>query len=80
MTAISLTPMQAEEVTVKTLMDIHQDMLEELQHYDEKHNLELEDYYELIESVISIEVIMKELLREEEYITWKYLYGLDRTY
>jgi len=80
MTAISLTPMQAEEVTVKTLMDIHQDMLEELQHYDEENGLELEDYYELIESVISIEVIMKELLREEEYITWKYLYGLDRTY
>lgn len=80
MTAINLTPMQAEEVTVKTLMDIHQDMLEELQHYDEENGLELEDYYELIESVISIEVIMKELLREEEYITWKYLYGLDRTY
>jgi hypothetical protein len=80
MTDISLTPMQAEEVTVKTLMDIHQDMLEELQHYDEENGLELEDYYELIESVISIEVIMKELLREEEYITWKYLYGLDRTY
>jgi len=72
--------MQAEKVTVKTLMDIHQDMIEELQHYDKENGLELEDYHRLIKSVISIEVIMRELLREEEYIIWKCLYGIDRTY
>jgi len=80
MTTIDLTPAQTEEVTAMCLLDMHQDMLEELRHHDVEPNLEMEDYYELIESVISIEVIMKELLREDEYVAWKYVYGLDRTY
>tara|TARA_B110000879_G_C10781154_1_gene359036 strand:+ start:334 stop:579 length:246 start_codon:yes stop_codon:yes gene_type:complete len=76
----SITHKQAERITADHLKEIHFEMIEELQRNNEERSLTHTEHYSMIETVISIEVIMKELVFPDQYMEWKLAHGLDLAY
>ena len=76
----SITHKQAERITADHLKEIHFEMIEELQRDKEERSLTNEELYSMLENVISIEVIMKELVFPDQYMEWKLAHGLDLAY
>ena len=72
-----LTDGQKEEITVKFLEQLHSDLSSELRAHDLDPYLDQRDLIDVTRSAVAIEIIMKDLLFEEDYLKWKVRHGIE---
>jgi|TARA_R110000803_G_scaffold178934_1_gene241374 hypothetical protein len=77
MTTIKLSMGEAEQVTVSYLEQLHHDLKSELEEHEREPYLEQLDAIDITRSVIAIEIIMKDLLFDEDYLLWKMRHGVE---
>ena len=74
---LKLDAVQVEQVGVTCLDRLHSDLKLELVQHDAEPYLDTEDYAIMLRTVVSIEVIMKELMQEDIYFIWKLENGIN---
>ncbi len=74
---IKLNEVQVEQVGVTCLDQLHADIKAELVQHEIESYLDAEDYVAMLRTVVSIEVIMKELMHPDIYFMWKLENGVN---
>jgi len=74
---LKLDAVQVEQVGVTCLDQLHFDLKLELLQHEAEPYLDDEDYVAMLRTVVSIEVIMKELMHEDMYFIWKLENGVN---
>lgn len=74
---LKLNEGQVEQVGVTCLDQLHSDLKAELTKHSIESYLDTEDYVAMLRTVVSIEVIMKELMQSDLYFIWKLENGVD---
>ena len=74
---LKLNEAQVEQVGVTCLDQLHSDIKEELAQHSIKPYLDDEDRVAMLRTVVSIEVIMKEIMHPYLYPSWKLENGVD---
>ena len=74
---LKLKDCQKEQITVRFLEELHQDLTGELRSHDITPYLDSEGLISITRSAIAIEIIMKDLLFEDDYFLWKARHGID---
>jgi len=74
---LKLNEVQVEQVGVTCLDQLHFDLKCELIQHEAEPYLDDEDYVAMLRTVVSIEVIMKELMHEDIYFIWKLENGIN---
>ena len=74
---MTLNEQQMEQVTVTTLDQLHRDLKEELKAHGFDPYLAAMDYAEVCQSLIAIEIVMRDLMFKDAYLNWKAESGVD---
>ena len=74
---LKLNEAQVEQVGVTCLDQLHSDLKKELAQHSIESYLDAEDRVAMLHTVVSIEVIMKELMHTDIYSVWKLENGVD---
>ena len=74
---LKLNEVQVEQVGVTCLDVLHADIKAELTQHSIESYLDAEDYVAMLRTVVSIEVIMKELMNPDMYFIWKLENGVN---
>ena len=74
---LKLNEVQVEQVGVTCLDQLHADIKAELTQHSIESYLDAEDYVAMLRTVVSIEVIMKELMHPDIYFIWKLENGVN---
>ena len=74
---IKLNEVQVEQAGVTCLDQLHADIKAELTQHSIESYLDAEDYVAMLRTVVSIEVIMKELMHPDIYFMWKLENGVN---
>jgi len=74
---LKLDAVQVEQVGVTCLDLLHADIKAELVQHEMEPYLDAEDYVAMLRTVVSIEVIMKELMHPDLYFVWKLENGVN---
>tara|TARA_R110000851_G_scaffold49113_1_gene118262 strand:+ start:45 stop:323 length:279 start_codon:yes stop_codon:yes gene_type:complete len=74
---LKLKDCQKEQITVRFLEELHQDLTGELRSHDITPYLDSEGLIGITRSAIAIEIVMKDLLFEDDYFLWKARHGID---
>jgi hypothetical protein len=74
---LKLKDCQMEQITVTYLDGLHHDLKEELKAHDADPYLSAQEAQDVMYTLISIEVVMKDLMFMDAYIDWKMENGVD---
>ena len=74
---LKLNEVQVEQVGVTCLDVLHADIKAELVQHSIESYLDAEDYVAMLRTIVSIEVVMKEMMNPDVYYIWKEQYGVN---
>ena len=74
---LELNLVQVEQVGVKCLELLHTDIKEELVQHEIEPYLDAEDYVAMLRTIVSIEVLLKDLMQPTAYFIWKLENGVN---